>query len=292
MHGRTKRSSLLRQAEPGASLRARAPVATLLPPVFRGWFEARGWQPREHQLKLIEQVARRSSTLLIAPTGSGKTLAGFLPSLLSLSQVKRARGDGVHTLYVSPLKALAADVARNLLTPVQQMGLPIRIETRSGDTSVSRKARQRQRPPDMLLTTPEQVTLLLSHPDAAQLFGDLDTIILDEVHALAPTKRGDLLALDLARLATLAPGQVRIGLSATVAKPSELRAYLVPQSDAGAVRLADLVTVAGGAPHDIRMLETEAPLPWAGHSARFAVPEIYAAIKANNLSLVFSKAGR
>jgi len=120
------------------------------------------------------------------------------------------------------------------------------------------------------------VTLLLSHPDAAQLFGDLDTIILDEVHALAPTKRGDLLALDLARLATLAPGQVRIGLSATVAKPSELRAYLVPQSDAGAVRLADLVTVAGGAPHDIRMLETEAPLPWAGHSARFAVPEIYA----------------
>ncbi|HET7156424.1 MAG TPA: DEAD/DEAH box helicase, partial [Hyphomicrobiaceae bacterium] len=202
-------------------MRARAPVATLLPPVFRGWFEARGWQPREHQLKLIEQVARRSSTLLIAPTGSGKTLAGFLPSLLSLSQVKRARGDGVHTLYVSPLKALAADVARNLLTPVQQMGLPIRIETRSGDTSVSRKARQRQRPPDMLLTTPEQVTLLLSHPDAAQLFGDLDTIILDEVHALAPTKRGDLLALDLARLATLAPGQVRIGLSATVAKPSE-----------------------------------------------------------------------
>ena len=287
MRGRTRRPSLLRQVEPGSSLRAREPAAALLPPVFRDWFEARGWQPREHQLKLIEQVTRRNSTLLIAPTGSGKTLAGFLPSLLSLSQVKRSRGAGVHTLYVSPLKALAADVARNLLTPVQQMGLPIRIETRSGDTSVSRKARQRQRPPDMLLTTPEQVTLLLSHPDAAQLFGDLDTIILDEVHALAPTKRGDLLALDLARLAALAPGQVRIGLSATVARPSELRAYLVPQSDAGAVRLADLVTVAGGAPHDIRMLETEAPLPWAGHSARFAVPEIYAAIKANNLSLVF-----
>ena len=165
--------------------------------------------------------------------------------------------------------------------------MPIRVETRSGDTSVSRKARQRQRPPDMLLTTPEQVTLLLSHPDAAQLFGDLDTVILDELHALAPTKRGDLLALDLARLATLAPGQVRIGLSATVARPSELRAYLVPQTDGGAVQLADLVTVDGGAPHDIRMLETEAPLPWAGHTSRYAVPEIYAAIKANNLSLVF-----
>ena len=232
-------------------------------------------------------MSNRNSTLLIAPTGSGKTLAGFLPSLVALSQGRRSRGAGVHTLYISPLKALAADVARNLLLPVQQMALPIRVETRSGDTSVSRKARQRQRPPDMLLTTPEQVTLLLSHPDAAQLFGDLDTIILDELHALAPTKRGDLLALDLARLATLAPGQVRIGLSATVAKPSELCAYLVPQPGGGAMRLADLVTVDGGAPHDIRMLETEAPLPWAGHSSRYAVPEIYAAIKANNLSLVF-----
>jgi ATP-dependent Lhr-like helicase len=285
MRGRTK-PSLLRQAEPGTALRVSVP-ATPLPPVFRGWFEARGWHPREHQLKLLGQVSSRNSTLLIAPTGSGKTLAGFLPSLVALSQGRRNRSAGVHTLYVSPLKALAADVARNLLTPVQEMGLPIRIETRSGDTSVSRKTRQRQRPPDMLLTTPEQVTLLLSHPDAAQLFADLDTIVLDELHALAPTKRGDLLALDLARLATLAPGQVRIGLSATVAKPSELCAYLVPQPGGGAVRLADLVTVVGGAPHDIRMLETEAPLPWAGHSSRYAVPEIYASIKANNLSLVF-----
>jgi ATP-dependent helicase Lhr and Lhr-like helicase len=285
MRGRTK-PSLLRQVEPGAALRVSLAAAPL-PPVFRNWFEARGWRPREHQLRLLGQVSDRRSTLLIAPTGSGKTLAGFLPSLVALSQGRRSRGAGVHTLYISPLKALAADVARNLLLPVQQMALPIRVETRSGDTSVSRKARQRQRPPDMLLTTPEQVTLLLSHPDAAQLFGDLDTIILDELHALAPTKRGDLLALDLARLATLAPGQVRIGLSATVAKPSELCAYLVPQPSGGAVRLADLVTVDGGAPHDIRMLETEAPLPWAGHSSRYAVPEIYAAIKANNLSLIF-----
>ena len=194
---------------------------------------------------------------------------------------------GLHTLYVSPLKALAADVARNLLAPLQQMDLPIRVETRTGDTSVARKARQRARPPDMLLTTPEQITLLLSHPDAPHLFGDLETVILDELHALAPTKRGDLLALDLARLATLAPGQVRIGLSATVARPSELRAYLVPQPGAGAMHLADLVTVEGGAPHDIRMLETEAPLPWAGHTTRYAIPEILCRDQGQQLSLVF-----
>ncbi len=247
----------------------------------------RGWTPRDHQLRLVQQVEARRSTLLIAPTGSGKTLAGFLPSLVALSQRKRQESAGIHTLYVSPLKALAVDVARNLLVPLDEMDLPIRVETRSGDTSVARKARQRRRPPDMLLTTPEQVTLLLSHPDAAYLFGDLDTVILDELHALAPTKRGDLLALDLARLATLAPGQVRIGLSATVARPSELCAYLVPQTAGSAMHLSDVLTVQGGAPHDIGMLETEAPLPWSGHSSRYAVPEIYAAIKANRLSLVF-----
>jgi ATP-dependent Lhr-like helicase len=265
----------------------RAKPAAALPEAFQRWFAARGWRPREHQLRLLDQVAARRSTLLIAPTGSGKTLAGFLPSLVGLSQSKRPRGAGIHTLYISPLKALAADIARNLVAPVEEMALPIRIETRSGDTSTARKARQRVRPPDMLLTTPEQITLLLSHPDAAYLFRDLHTVILDELHALAPTKRGDLLALDLARLATISPNQVRIGLSATVARPSELTAYLVPQPGGGVTHLADLVTVRGGAPHDIRMLETEAELPWAGHSSRYAIPEIYVAIKANKLSLVF-----
>ncbi len=279
-------SSMLRRSESRSQMRKETP-AVALPPAFRAWFKERGWQPREHQLALLRQVADRRSSLLIAPTGSGKTLAGFLPSLVALSQGKRSKGAGVHTLYLSPLKALAVDVARNLLTPVQQMQLAVSIETRSGDTSTARKARQRVRPPDMLLTTPEQITLLLSHPDAAYLFRDLDTVVLDELHALAPTKRGDLLALDLARLAALAPKHVRIGLSATVARPSELCAYLVPQGVNGATHMADLVTVAGGAPHDIRMLDTEAELPWAGHSARYAIPEIYAAIKANRLSLVF-----
>jgi ATP-dependent helicase Lhr and Lhr-like helicase len=283
VRGASTSARIPREVGPGSTSHAPG----LLPPAFRNWFQARGWQPREHQLALLQQAADRRSTLLIAPTGSGKTLAGFLPSLVALMAGGRRRGAGIHTLYISPLKALAADVERNLLVPLEQMDLPIRVETRSGDTSVARKARQRRRPPDMLLTTPEQVSLLLSHPDAAQVFADLDTVIFDELHALAPTKRGDLLALDLARLGTLAPGQVRIGLSATVARPSELRAWLVPQTDESANRLADLVTVKGGAPHEIRMLETEAPLPWAGHTARYAIAEIYAAIRANRLSLVF-----
>jgi ATP-dependent Lhr-like helicase len=275
--------------------RARTAIATaaaqaeLLPPQFLHWFSARGWQPRRHQLDLLRNARERRSTLLIAPTGAGKTLAGFLPCLVDLASAGRpSRGAGLHTLYISPLKALAADVARNLDTPVAEMGLKVRIETRSGDTSQTKRQRQRVRPPQILLTTPEQLALLLSFEDAPYLFADLDTVILDELHSLAASKRGDLLALDLARLATLAPDMMAIGLSATVARPSELRAFLVPQRQPDlAIRMADLVVAGGGAKPEIRILETEDEIPWSGHTTRYAVREIYSAISAHRLALVF-----
>ena len=287
MRSRAKPARPLRRTEPRGSARHAEPAAAL-PAAFQRWFDGRGWRPRTHQLALLAKAAERRSALLIAPTGSGKTLAGFLPSLVTLAAAPRPGAERtIHTLYVSPLKALAADVERNLLIPRDEMGLPIRVETRTGDTSIARKARQRYRPPDILLTTPEQVALLLSHADAPRLLGALETVILDELHALAPTKRGDLLALDLARLKTLAPGHRRIGLSATVARPSELRAYLTPQTGDGTTRLADLVVAEGGARPELYILETEQPLPWAGHTTRYAVAEIYAAIKTHKLSLVF-----
>jgi len=260
-----------------------------LPEPFAGWFAARGWRPRPHQLALLDTVADGRDTLLIAPTGGGKTLAGFLPSLIDLAARPRAQGPArsVHTLYVSPLKALATDIARNLTTPVEEMGLPIQLETRTGDTPQSRRARQRVLPPDILLTTPEQIALMLSHQSAAELFGGLKCVILDELHALATSKRGDLLALDLARLRTLAPELTAIGLSATVARPSELAAFLVPHKGRTATRLAEIVTAEGGVRADIAILKSDADLPWAGHSARYALPEIYAAIKAHKMSLMF-----
>jgi ATP-dependent Lhr-like helicase len=264
--------------------------ADTLPDPFAGWFRQRGWAPRPHQLALLAQAEARRSTLLIAPTGAGKTLAGFLPSLVELAGQPRgnAAGAGLHTLYISPLKALAVDIARNLTTPVSEMGLPIRIETRSGDTSAAKKQRQRARPPDILLTTPEQLALLLSHADAAYLFGGLRTIVLDELHAMVASKRGDLLALGLARLEAIAPGAIKVGLSATVARPTELRAYLVPQHrPESALDLADLVVAEGGARPDISILEAEDAPPWAGHTARYAMREIYAAVKAHRLSLLF-----
>jgi len=281
--GRVKSTAKRRRPDP------RLTAAPLLPEPFAGWFAARGWTPRPHQLALLEAAHDRRSTLLIAPTGAGKTLAGFLPSLVSLAAApRRNRAQRLHTLYISPLKALAVDVARNLTTPIAEMQLPIRTETRTGDTSVARRARQRHTPPEILMTTPEQLALLLSHEDAKELFGGLDTIILDELHALASTKRGDLLALDIARLRALAPGLRTVGLSATVARPSELRAYLTPQMEpASRIEMADLVHIAGGAKPHIDILELDDTMPGAGHTTRYAVGEIYAAIAERKLCLLF-----
>jgi ATP-dependent helicase Lhr and Lhr-like helicase len=201
----------------------------MLPSKFQDWFASRGWQPRAHQLALVTHAGKGESVLLVAPTGGGKTLAGFLPTLIDLSdKAKRGRKRGLHTLYISPLKALAVDVARNLDAPISEMDLPVTVETRTGDTPAARRQRQRYSPPDILLTTPEQLSLLLAHPRSRQLFEELRTVVLDELHALYNSKRGDLLVLALARLQTLAPGHRRVGLSATVKDPRLRSAHRTP----------------------------------------------------------------
>jgi ATP-dependent Lhr-like helicase len=273
---------------------ARPDIAvSALPEPFAAWFGKRGWTPRAHQIALIEKARAGRSTLLIAPTGAGKTLAGFLPTLVELSArsdrlARRglAAGGGLHTLYISPLKALAVDVARNLDQPVAEMGLPVRVETRTGDTPASKRTRQRRYPPDILLTTPEQLALLLSTADAPYLFATLRRVVLDELHALVTSKRGDLLSLGLARLHRIAPSLMTIGLSATVAEPNELARYLVPQR-AGAPAQADLLVADGGAPPVVRMLDTAERLPWAGHSARHALAEMYDLIRRHRTTLMF-----
>ena len=256
-----------------------------LPENFARWFAQRGWTPRAHQLELLARARLGRSVLLIAPTGAGKTLAGFLPSLVELDGRPRAGAD-LHTLYISPLKALAVDVARNLERPVAEMGLDVRVETRTGDTPMSKRTRQRRYPPDILLTTPEQVALLVASADAPRLFGNLRRIVLDELHALVTSKRGDLLSLGLAALFRIAPSATAVGLSATVAEPDALCRFLVPQPAGGEAR-ADLVVAAGGAAPIVRMLESAADVPWAGHSARHAFGEMYDLIKRHKTTLVF-----
>ena len=246
-----------------------------LPEVFARWFAARGWTPRRHQLAMLAAAEAGESTLLIAPTGGGKTLAGFLPSLVDLHRQPR---EGLHTLYVSPLKALATDIARNLMTPVQEMALEVRIETRTGDTPANRRARQRAAPPQILLTTPESLAVLLSLPDSPQMFAGLSTVVMDEVHALAGGKRGDQLALGVARLSTLAPGLRRVGLSATVAHPDAIAAYV------GADRV---IEEAGGAAPVLSIMLPEGRLSWSGHMGLEAAPQVMARIRAAGLTIVF-----
>ncbi len=266
--------------------------AAPIPPEIAAWFAAREWRVRRHQVEMLAKARAGRDALLVADTGAGKTLAGFLPTLCDFAPSAGAvPGDGLHTLYVSPLKALAQDVKRNLLTPIAEIGLPIRVETRSGDTPSNRKKRQRERPPHVLLTTPESLSLLLSYPESADLFAGLRRIVIDEVHAFATDKRGDLLALSLARLHALAPQAQRAALSATLANPRAFQEWLAPQSaDAeGAIAAADLVLGEDGAAPEVKiLLPVEERVPWGGHAGRWAVPQLYEAIKANRTTLVFT----
>ncbi|MBC6980145.1 ligase-associated DNA damage response DEXH box helicase [Caulobacter sp. 17J80-11] len=255
-----------------------------LPPRFDAWFASRGWRPRRHQLEMVEQARAGRHALLIAPTGGGKTLAGFLPSLIDLTERPRPNTPrGIHTLYLSPLKALAVDVERNLMTPVREMGLAVTVESRTGDTPVSKRQRQKVRPPDILMTTPEQLALFCAWEGAREWFADLHTVIVDEIHAIHGSKRGDLLNLGLARLQSFAPRMRRVGLSATVNDPDMLRRWLAP-IDHGP---AELVLGDPGAPPVVDVLYSQGHVPWSGWTARHAMDEVYAAIKSAKTALIF-----
>lgn len=260
-----------------------APSDFNLPPRFRDWFAGRGWVVRAHQAALAATVQAGQDALLIAPTGGGKTLGGFLASLIALSQREPgARRPSLHTLYVSPLKALAVDVERNLNVPITEMGLDLRVETRTGDTPAAKRQRQRRDPPDILLTTPEQLGLFLASDQARAFLTDLKCVVIDEIHALAGTKRGDLLSLCLATLAVWAPQCRFIGLSATVKAPETLQDWLGVRGQP-----ARLIEADGGVTAKVDLLVSRERIPWSGHSGRFAVGEVYDRIRQARLSLVF-----
>ena len=257
------------------------PADSQLPDVLHAWFRAKDWVPRRHQFDMLAAARAGQHALLVAPTGSGKTLSGFLPTLTELIETPT---DGLHTLYISPLKALAVDIQRNLLAPIEEMKLDIRVETRTGDTPSDRKKRQREKPPHILLTTPESLSLLLSYPDSRRIFSALKTVVIDEVHAFATGKRGDLLSLCLARLASINPDLRRVALSATVADPDMYRAWLAPNGDIDAVKL---VRGEAGADPKISVLLPLGRVPWAGHSGRYAAPQVMQEIEAHATTLIF-----
>ncbi|MEP5152234.1 DEAD/DEAH box helicase, partial [Planktotalea sp.] len=247
-------------------------------PTLTAWFNDQGWSIHPHQNEMLKR-ALDPATLLIAPTGGGKTMAGFLPTLNELAD---GTHEGLHTLYVSPLKALAADIKRNLRKPVEDMDLPIRIEDRTGDTSATRKKRQRADPPHILLTTPESLALLVSYEDAPRMFKGLKRIIIDEIHALAENKRGDQLMLALSAVQSMCPDLRRVGLSATVEDPKAIASYLARHPDPCDIVLAD-----PGPNPDISLLHIDEAPPWAGGGAAYSIPAVMEQIKAHQTTLIF-----
>src|SRR5258706_3379340 len=233
----------------------------LFHPAVSGWLRSRFGQPTEVQSRAWAVTAQRRHALIAAPTGSGKTLAAFLSAinelvLRGLSQ--GSLGDEVHVLYVSPLKALSNDIRKNLQEPLAgiraglvAMGLPdvgIRDAVRTGDTPAAERDRMRRTPPHILVTTPESLYILLTSDSGRAMLKSVKSVIVDELHAVAGSKRGAHLMLTLERLEALTEQPpVRIGLSATVKPLDEMARFLVGQRDddiaiidAGHVRDRDL----------------------------------------------------
>ncbi|RJY10336.1 ligase-associated DNA damage response DEXH box helicase [Aurantiacibacter aquimixticola] len=264
-------------------------MVSAVPPEIADWFSGRGWRVRRHQAEMLAASDAGKHAMLVADTGAGKTLAGFLPTLAAFTPSRIADGarpEGLHTLYISPLKALAHDVQRNLVTPVEEMGLDIRVETRSGDTSSDKKRRQRSKPPNVLLTTPESLSLLLSYPESFDLFAGLKRVVVDEVHAFATQKRGDMLALSLSRLQAIAPSMQRAALSATVADPEAFQGWVAPWGDIDQVEL--VIGEEGAEPQVEILLPDEERVPWGGHAATWSIPQLYGRIRKNRTTLVFT----
>ncbi|MCW8109194.1 ligase-associated DNA damage response DEXH box helicase [Alteromonas ponticola] len=251
----------------------------ILPPRFADWFAHRGWTLRDYQLEMLRAATTPQHTLLVAPTGAGKTLSGFLPSLVELDASPRK---GLHTLYISPLKALTQDIHRNLLEPIEQMGLEVTAETRTGDTPSHKRQRQRKNPPNILLTTPESLMLMLSYADARVLFDKLERVIIDEIHSVVANKRGDFTSLALSRLSSLAPGIKRIGLSATIAEPETIASWLGNTGNP-----AEIVEVPSPVKPDVNILRSMNRMPFGGYMAKYAMSDIYAAIENAKTCLVF-----
>ncbi|SFD80321.1 ATP-dependent helicase Lhr and Lhr-like helicase [Thiohalospira halophila DSM 15071] len=229
---------------PGADEEGRGPIANpatvgdpvgVFHPVTGQWFRSAFGTPTPVQARGWPAIGAGEHALLVAPTGSGKTLAAFLAAIDRISHQPAAEA-GVRALYISPLKALVHDVERNLRNPVSgiartaeargETATPPTVGIRTGDTPQAERERQRRRPPEILVTTPESLFLILGSRAAANL-ATVETIIVDEVHALAGTKRGAHLALSLERVAALAHGDPqRIGLSATVNPPETAARFL------------------------------------------------------------------
>ncbi|MFM7133118.1 MAG: ligase-associated DNA damage response DEXH box helicase, partial [Planctomycetota bacterium] len=256
-----------------------------LPPaahVGEAFFAARGWKPHAFQREAWERFAHGESGLIHVPTGSGKTFAAYLGPLESLV---RAPADGLAVLYVTPLRAVARDIELALRQPVEALGLGATVGARTGDTGSAERARQRERLPNVLVTTPESLTLLLANDRAAELLGGVRAVVVDEWHELLASKRGVQVELALARLRRLAPALRTWGLSATLRNTDEAARVLCGEGRPAAVVHAAIpreIAVAGLLP------DSADRFPWAGHLGLTMLKPLIAWLDPAKPTLVFT----
>lgn len=254
------------------------------------WFASRGWTPFAFQRRVWAAVGRGESGLLHASTGAGKTYAVWLAALRALARPalpatgKRTPPPApLQVLWITPMRALAADTARALQAPLDEMGLPWSVGVRSGDTGSAERARQARRLPSALITTPESLTLLLTRENAVSDFSSLRMVVVDEWHELLGNKRGVQLQLALARLRRWHPGLVVWGLSATLGNLSHALEVLLPAGgELVEGRQDKRIVVDTLLPAEIERF------PWAGHMGLKMLDQVRDQIDASQSCLVFT----
>lgn len=249
---------------------------------------SRGMTPFPFQEAAWSAYLRGQSGVINVPTGAGKTYASYLGPLAELIDAGDAGVGGLRILYITPLRAMSRDIELALKAPVDELGLPLRVESRTGDTASSLRQRQRRSPPEVLITTPESLSLLLTYDDARERFAGLRSVIVDEWHELMASKRGTQVELALARLRRFATRGLRTwALSATIANlPEAARAAVGEHAEPTVVggELVRPIAVRGVLPEwggdDCR-------LPWAGHLGRHMLPAVLSVLDPDVSTLVF-----
>lgn len=271
-----------------------------LHPTILQWFAQRAWTPFPFQMEVWQAYANGESGLIHSPTGTGKTYAAWLGPVMAwladhpppYEQTKRTQAPPLQVLWITPLRALAADTAEALAAPLRDLGLPWTIETRTGDTANRVRNRQRDRLPTALITTPESLSLLLARPNAEELFGSLQAVIVDEWHELMATKRGVQTELGLARLRRWRPGLRLWGLSATMGNLDTALRTLLGNADYATGEIPNGRLTRGDMSKAIQftsLIPAQVErFPWAGHLGLRLLPHVVEIIEANRTTLVFT----
>ncbi|HVE89850.1 MAG TPA: DEAD/DEAH box helicase, partial [Burkholderiaceae bacterium] len=256
----------------------------LILPSAEGWFAAHGWQPFEFQREVWRHVAAGRSGLLHATTGSGKTYAVWF-ALLNGVLAGEVKGGGLRLLWLTPMRALAADTARSLAAPLDELGVDWQVGVRTGDTDAAERARQSKQLPEVLITTPESLSLMLTRSESRDQLSDLAMVVVDEWHELIGTKRGVQLQLALARLGRWSRKSLPVwGLSATLGNTEHAMQVLLNRHDGVLVqgRIDKTLLV------DTLLPEEPGRFPWGGHLGIKMVPAVVSEIASSSTTLIFT----